>query len=142
VSHLLNGLGTGKPSYKVKRKSFEQDFGFAKRLTGSDGSILASVTNTKFYEEGKDVTADFYNKDGKTKGGDKPKFGPKVLGDTSPNPGPKYVHWVTLKDAKLGTDGFYELDIWTWGNNYKARVHKDVIYSHIYSLVVAQGKMW
>ncbi len=142
LSHLLNGLGTGKPSYKVKRKSFEQDFAFAKRLKGSNGSILASVTNTKFYEEGKDVSVDFYNKDGKTKGGEKPTFGPKIQGDTSPTPGPKYVHWVTLKDATLGTDGFYDLDIWTWGNNYKARVHKDVIYSHIYSLVVAQGKMW
>ena len=86
----------------------------AKQLAGK-GSILASVVDTGFYKQsGKEVDDAFV----KTRK-------------------PKYVHWVTLKDV-TEEGNYYKMKIWTWGQQWDAKVKKDVIDTYIHSLVVAE----
>lgn len=114
LSMLLNGLGTGKPSVKIKKTTFAQDYARASQLAGK-GSVLASVVDTTFYKQGGKAVDVMFNKTRK----------------------PKYVHWVTLKDVT--EEGiYYKMKIWTWRENFEAKVRKDVVDSYIHSLVVAE----
>jgi hypothetical protein len=115
LNYLLNSVGSGKDSFKIKVTNFKQDYQAAKAKAGKDGSVIASVTNTDFYKlKGKEV--------------DKPlvKSG-----------GPKFRHWVMIDEVKESGD-YFVLKLWTWAAHYFAKVHKSVIGTHIYSLIAAE----
>lgn len=116
LNYLLNSLGSGKKSYKVKVSEFDKDYAAARAKAGS-GSLIASVVDTNFYRQNDAPVAQDFVKTRK----------------------PRYVHWVILKDAVQAGD-FFKLKIWTWGADFNATVHKDVIKSYIYSFIAAEAE--
>jgi len=111
VNYLVSSVIGASQSYKIKVRDFAEDYQLAKTKAGTKGQIIASVTDT-----------DFYQPSGSTI-------------DVKPTaPGTKFVHWVMIEDVQQAGH-YFDITLWTWAQFFDVRVHEDVAKDYFYSFV-------
>jgi hypothetical protein len=112
LNYLLTSVIGGQNSYKIKLHDFAADYDLARTKAGTRGHVIASVKDTDFYQQnGAPVDV------------------------PPPAPKPKFRHWVMIDRVERQGD-YFVINIWTWAEDFVARVHKDVILDYFYSFVV------
>ncbi len=127
VAETLMGAKDSKTIARVT--DLGADYSSAQSNAGPSGAVLASVTETDFYEQSGAIIED------PAKGGG----------------GPSFVHWVILEDVEKKESStlslsdqpkspgkFYALKIWTWAKHFVAKIMENVASSYIYNLVTGK----
>jgi len=111
LNYLVGSVIGAPQSYKIKVRDFAEDYQLAKAKAGTKGQIIASVTDTHFYQPSGNTI------------------------DTSPKvPGTKFVHWVMIEDVQQAGH-YFDITLWTWALFFDVRVHENVAEDYFYSFV-------
>jgi len=117
---LVDKANKGRGSQEIRVTNLVKDYGTARATAGPSGAVIASVTDTRFYEKASPRT----------------KAAKATMGKSGPL---DFVHWIMLEDVTQ-SGALVSIRLWTWGGEYTPTVDAGVVNGYFHSLVAAQGK--